>query len=51
MGPRIFKSSYQLQDPIKKHGFAVYYLGTIQAGKKYTVNHKQNLTMTLVIKG
>ena len=51
LGPRIFKSSYQLQDPIKKYGFAVYYLGTIQAGKKYTVNHKQNLTMTLVIKG
>lgn len=51
LGPRIFKSSYQLQDPINKYGFAVYYLGTIQAGKKYTVNHKQNLTMTLVIKG
>lgn len=50
-GPRIFKSTYQLPDVIQQYGFAVYYLGTIKAGKQYTVTPKTNLTMSVVVKG
>lgn len=51
-GPRIFKSSYQLTEPIKRYGFAVYYLGTVRSGVEYKLNitPKENLIMTLVLK-
>lgn len=51
-GPRIFKSSYQLTEPIRRYGFAVYYLGTVRSGVEYKLNitPKENLIMTLVLK-
>lgn len=49
-GPCIFKSNYTLTEPIQSKGFVVYYLGKVQDGKTYNVTHKQNLTMTVVVK-
>ena len=48
--PRIFKSSYTLNDPIKSCGFAVFYLGTVQSGKSIKVPKNSNLGRTIVLK-
>ena len=50
MGPRIFKSSYIMLEPVKTYGFVVYYAGDIQSGKSLKVKHKSNLDMTVVVK-
>lgn len=50
MGPRIFKSSYLMLEPIQKYGFVVYYAGEIASGKSLKVKHKSNLDMTVVVK-
>ena len=50
-GPTIYKNdAYKISDAIEPYGFSVYYLGTIQSGRNYSVNHQTNLTMTVVIR-
>ncbi len=51
VGPRIFKPSYKMTEPIQGYGFAVYYIGDITAGgASFSVKHKSNLSMTVVVK-
>ena len=51
LGPRIFKPSYKMTEPIQGYGFAVYYIGDITAGgASFSVKHKSNLSMTVVVK-
>ncbi len=49
-GPTIYKNNYKISDSIEPYGFSVYYLGIIQTGNTYSVNHQTNLTMNVVIR-
>ena len=51
LGPRIFKPSYNLVEPIQGYGFAVYYIGKVPSGGgSFRVQQQSNLSLTVVVK-
>ncbi len=50
-GPRIYKPGYQMTEPIRGYGFAVYYIGKVPSGGgSFRVQQQSNLSMTVVVK-
>ena len=41
-GPRIFRTSYKLTQPIRQYGFAVYYLGKVDSDQTYEIPNPGN---------
>lgn len=49
LGPRIYKTTYKLTNPIKQYGFVVYYLGKVYKDKTYVIaNPGNNIEYSLV---
>ena len=49
-GPWIYKPTYTFTEDIQPYGFCVYYLGNIEAGKKYEIKHNSSLSLTVVVR-